>query len=190
MEQLKFLRLSLLSKKERRGLQIDLSAPATVLVAGNGFGKSAIIKSLYDTLGAKPHMVDDDWRDASVMTLLEFTIGSKRYAALKIGEEYTILDEGKTVLLSTRDVTSTLAPYLANILSFKLVLANKREEIQTPPPSYIFAPYYVDQDVSWQIPGTASSILGCFHILRDLFLNTTAAYVLTATMRRRQSAIC
>jgi predicted ATP-binding protein involved in virulence len=40
MELMRFSRLSLLSNKERRGLQIDLSAPATVLVAGNGFGKS------------------------------------------------------------------------------------------------------------------------------------------------------
>ena len=57
MAQMKFSTLSLLSQKERRGLQIDFSAPATVLVAGNGFGKSAILKSLYEVLGAKPHKI-------------------------------------------------------------------------------------------------------------------------------------
>jgi hypothetical protein len=151
MEHMRFSRLSLLSNKERRGLQIDLSAPATVLV-GNGFGKSAILKSLYEAFGAKPHKQDDEWREASVMTLVEFAVGQKHYAVLKTGDVYTILDRHKTVLLSTRHVTGELGPYLADLLAFKLVLANKKDEIKIPPPSYIFAPYYVDQDVSWQNP--------------------------------------
>ena len=53
MAQMKFSTLSLLSQKERRGLQIDFSAPATVLVAGAGFGKSAILKSLYEGTGCQ-----------------------------------------------------------------------------------------------------------------------------------------
>src|ERR1700733_3075865 len=99
MERMRFSKLSLLSNKERRGLQIDLSSPATVLVAGNGFGKSAILKSLYDALGAKPHKLDDDWRGAAVTSLLEFSIGTTQYAALKNSDTYTILDHDKSVLL-------------------------------------------------------------------------------------------
>jgi hypothetical protein len=152
MERMKFSKLSLLSNKERRGLQIDLSAPATVLVAGNGFGKSAILKSLYDALGAKPHKLDDDWRGAAVTSLLEFSIGTTQYAALKSSDTYTILDHDKSVLLSTQHVTSVLGPYLGEICSFRLVLANKKDETKVPPPSYIFSPYYVDQDASWQNP--------------------------------------
>ncbi len=152
MEQMKFLKLSLLSNKERRALQIDLSAPATVLVAGNGFGKSAILKSLYEAFGAKPHKQDADWRDASVTTLLEFRVGHRYYAMLKTGDVYTVLDHDKRVLISTQHVTSELAPYLADLLAFKLVLVNKKDETKIPPPSYIFAPYYADQDVSWQNP--------------------------------------
>jgi ABC-type cobalamin/Fe3+-siderophores transport system ATPase subunit len=75
MVQMKFLKLSLLSQKERRALQIDLSAQRTVLVAGNGCGKSAILKSLYEAFGAKPHKVDVSWTDAAVTTLVEFKIG-------------------------------------------------------------------------------------------------------------------
>lgn len=152
MERMKFSKLSLLSNKERRGLQIDLSSPATVLVAGNGFGKSAILKSLYDVLGAKPHKLDDDWREAAVTSLLEFSIGTTQYVALKTSDTYTILDHDKSVLHSTQHVTSVLGPYLAQICSFRLVLANKKDETKVPPPSYIFAPYYIDQDASWQNP--------------------------------------
>jgi predicted ATP-binding protein involved in virulence len=52
MKQMKFSKLSLLSQKEQRGLQLGFTSPRTVLVAGNGCGKSAILKSLYETLGA------------------------------------------------------------------------------------------------------------------------------------------
>jgi len=150
MAQIKFSRLSLLSQKERRGLQIDFSAPATVLVAGNGFGKSAILKSLYEVFGAKPHKVDHSWRNATVTVLLEFTLGTQQFSALKIGDTFTIQDHAKNVLINTTHITAELAPFLADLLSFKLVLANKKDQIKIPPPSYLFAPFYVDQDRSWQ----------------------------------------
>lgn len=150
MEHMRFTRLSLLSNKERRGLQIDLSAPSTVLIAGNGFGKSAILKSLYDALGAKPPKIDETWRNAAVITLLEFSVAGRNYSALKVGDTYTVQDEAKKVLICTTRVVSELAPFMADLLAFKLVLADKKDEIKVPPPSYIFAPFYVDQDVSWQ----------------------------------------
>ncbi|HIA50497.1 MAG TPA: hypothetical protein EYN91_00155, partial [Candidatus Melainabacteria bacterium] len=56
------------------------------------------------------------------------------------------------MLISTPHVTSVLGPYLGQLCSFKLVLANKKDETKSPPPSYVFAPYYVDQDASWQNP--------------------------------------
>lgn len=162
MELMKFSRLSLLSNKERRGLQIDLSNPVTVLVAGNGFGKSAILKSLYDALGAKPHKIDQTWRDAKVTALLEFMVGGTPYAALKSGDRYTILDGARTVLISTTHVVSELGPFFANLLSFSLVLADKKEQVKIPPPSYIFSPYYVDQDASWQKPWNSFTDLAMF----------------------------
>ncbi len=61
---LKFLQLSLLSRKEQSGFQVGFTKPRTLLIAGNGFGKSAILKSLYETLGAKPHKVDKSWQKA------------------------------------------------------------------------------------------------------------------------------
>lgn len=162
MELMKFSTLSLLSNKERRGLQIDLSAQTTVLVAGNGFGKSAILKSLYEAFGSKPHKVDRSWRDASVTTLVEFSVAGTPYSILKTGDVYTILDRNKKVLIATSHVGAELGPFLANLLAFRLVLANKKDETKTPPPSYIFAPYYVDQDRSWQKPWDSFSDLKMF----------------------------
>src|SRR6266852_3798145 len=66
MQKMKFLKLSLLSQREQRALQMEFAPDKTVLVAGNGFGKSAILKSLYETLGANPHKIDKSWTDARV----------------------------------------------------------------------------------------------------------------------------
>lgn len=150
MQQMKFSKLSLLSQRERRALQVEFWAPQTVLVAGNGFGKSAILKSLYETLGAKPHKIDARWKGAQVMSLLEFTIGQKRFSILKLADSYTVFNATGGIEITTNRIMAELAPYLANLLDFRLVLADKKEEIRIPPPSYAFAPYYVDQDGSWQ----------------------------------------
>jgi hypothetical protein len=152
MQQLKFSKLSLWSHKERRALQIEFSSTQTVLVAGNGFGKSAILKSLYDALGAPPHKIDRTWSDASVSSLVEFTLGRKKYAALKSGGSYTVYDNEYNTLINTARVTAELGPFFADLLDFRLVLADKKEAVKVPPPSYAFAPFYVDQDRSWQKP--------------------------------------
>ena len=84
MQNLRFSRLSLLSHNERRGLQVDFSKTKTVLVAGNGFGKSAVLKSLYDSFGARPHKIDKSWANAKVTSLLEFSISDSTYSIIKL----------------------------------------------------------------------------------------------------------
>ena len=127
MLQMKFSRLSLLSQKEQRGLQIDFALEQTVLVAGNGIGKSAILKSLYDALGAKPHKIDKSWTDAKVTSLLEFSLGKDKFAILKVGNNFTLYDYKQQVLINTSHVTSELGPYIADLLDFRLVLTDKKE---------------------------------------------------------------
>jgi hypothetical protein len=134
MQQLKFSRLSLWSQKERRALQVEFRPTQNVLLAGNGFGKSAILKSLYETLGAQPHKIDKTWTNASVSSLVEFTLGRKKFAALKTGGSYTIYDAGRTPLINTARVVAELGPFLAELLEFRLVLADKSEAIKVPPP--------------------------------------------------------
>lgn len=159
---MRFLKLSLLSQKERRAYQLDLSAPRTVLVAGNGFGKSAILKSLYETFGAKPHKVDRSWIDAKVTSLVEFELDGVRHAALKHGDAFSLFDGDLNEIVNTSQVTAHLGPEIGRLLDFKLVLADKKEQVRTPPPSYAFAPFYVDQDRSWQKPWDSFRDLAMF----------------------------
>lgn len=149
---LQFSRLCLLSQHERRAFSLNFNSTATVLQAGNGFGKSAVLKSLYNALGAEPHRIDTFWRSAQVETLLEFTVDGKPYAILAGRGRYAAFDGNQRLQLRTTSVGKDLTPYLSKLLDFQLEMMNRQEEVITPPPDYIFAPFYIDQDSSWKQP--------------------------------------
>jgi hypothetical protein len=117
---LRFSRLCLLSQHERRAFSLNFSSEATVLQAGNGFGKSAVLKSLYNALGAEPHRVDSFWRSAQVETLLEFTVDGRSYAMLAGHGRYAAFDADQRLQLRTTSVGKDLTAYLAKLLDFQL----------------------------------------------------------------------
>ena len=149
---LRFLNLCLLSQHERRAFSLDFISAATVLQAGNGLGKSAVLKSLYDAFGAEPHRIDRAWRSASVETLLRFTVDDVPYAILKGGNRFAIFDGGRKLVMRTTSVGGELTSYLAKLIDFQLEMVDKNDEVIRPPPAYMFAPFYIDQDKSWGEP--------------------------------------
>lgn len=157
MKKMRFSKLYLLSRNERAGLEISFSNRPVLVRAPNNHGKSAILKSLYDSFGAQPHKIDDSWRGANVISLVLFSIGNDDYSILKAAGEYSIFDAQRKILLSTRKVGEELTPFLANLLNFRLVMADRKDRVITPPPAYMFSPFYVDQDHGWTKPWTSFS---------------------------------
>lgn len=121
----------------------------------NGYGKSAVMKSLYETFGATPHKVDDSWRSGQIASLVEFSLGDREFVAVRAYGLYGIFDRDRNLLLKTRSQTKVLGPALANLLNFGLLMTDRSEETIVPPPSYIFAPFYIDQDHGWVKPWTS-----------------------------------
>src|SRR5690349_23943791 len=146
---MKFRRLFLLSHERRRALAMEFGVGATVIQAGNGFGKSALLKSLYDTFGAEPHRVDDNWKSEQVVSAVEFTVDGVVRTIVRSAGTYAIFDEAGNWQFQTSSVMAELAPYIADLLHFRLLMTDKRDQVVVPPPAYAFAPYYVDQDRSW-----------------------------------------
>ncbi|MFA5956126.1 hypothetical protein [Hyphomicrobium sp.] len=152
MKQLRFLSLCLLSRKEKAGFKINLDRPKTLLVGINHGGKSAVLKSLYSTLGAKPHKIDEKWRSAKVISLLEFEIDDAKFAIIRDGSRFSLFDAAKRRIFDTKHIVSELGPEIANLLDFRLILNKRAGELFVPPPAFAFAPYYVDQDQGWSRP--------------------------------------
>lgn len=149
MPNLRFSRLYLLSQNEQAGLEISFNRLPTIVRAPNNHGKSAVLKSLYDAFGAQPHKIDNSWKSANAISLVEFTIDGEEYAILKTAGSYSVFDAKKKPLITTSKVTDELGPFLANLLNFKLVMIDRDDRVRIPPPAYIFAPFYVDQDQGW-----------------------------------------
>ena len=152
MANVKFVGLFLLSQTEKRALKVPLNASRIVIQGGNGFGKSAILKSIYETLGALPRKIDKRWRSANVSSALVFEYKGKRYTAVKALGVHALFDADRKLLFAGQQVMKDWAPQLARFFGFKLIMTDRDGEIVVPPPSYIFAPFYIDQDMGWSRP--------------------------------------
>lgn len=152
MANVKFVGLFLLSQTEKRALKVPLGASRIVIQGGNGFGKSAILKSIYETLGAAPQKIDSRWRSANVSSALVFEYEGNRYTAVKALGVHGLFDADRKLLFSGQQVVRDWAPRLARFFGFKLIMSDRDGEIVVPPPSYMLAPFYVDQDAGWYRP--------------------------------------
>ncbi|MEA3474233.1 MAG: hypothetical protein U9R70_12465 [Pseudomonadota bacterium] len=150
MAKVRFEHLYLLSTVERRALSVPLAAPKLVIQGGNGSGKSVILKAIWQTLGATPPSIDDRWKTAQVSSCLVFTLGGRRYAAVKSLSVHALFDLDRNELLFFgRRLVADWAPLLARQFGFKLQIADRTGEAVIPPPAYMFAPWYIDQDKGW-----------------------------------------
>jgi hypothetical protein len=133
----------------------------TVIKGLNDVGKSSLAKSIYGTLGAEAAEVHPDWKNASVISALEFTVDAIPYILLREGKTFTLIYADKVVGCYT-SVTEGLAPALYDLLGAKLRLKNRSDKVVVPPPAFLFIPFYVDQDAGWNQPLTSFARLDQF----------------------------
>ncbi|MBE1203694.1 ATP-binding protein [Aminobacter carboxidus] len=149
MKNLRFEKLELLSTTERKGRTVKFHPRLTVITGENDVGKSSIIKSIYWAFGA-PVRMHPEWLKAKVKARVSFTIDGDRFSIVRDGTAFGVFDDKGALLITTRSVTSELGPFLAKLLDFGLVLPNKSGVTETPPPAYMFMPFYIDQDSGWR----------------------------------------
>lgn len=149
MKNLRFEKLELLSTTERKGRTVVFHPRLTVITGENDVGKSSVIKSIYWAFGA-PVRMHPEWLKAKVKARVSFAIDGERFSIVRDGTAFGVFDGKGDPLIATRGVTSELGPFLAKMLDFGLVLPNKSGVIETPPPAYMFMPFFIDQDSGWK----------------------------------------
>lgn len=152
MRNLRFESLELLSRIERKGLRIKFHPRLTVIQGENDVGKSSVIKSLYWAFSASSPKIHPKWAQAKIKALVTFTVDNERYHIFRDQDFYGVFNGNGEIMLSTNLVVKELAPFLAKLLDFKLVLPNRKGEPEVPPPAYAFLPFYIDQDAGWVRP--------------------------------------
>lgn len=149
MPTVKFKNLFLLSQVEKRALHVPLHSQKLLIQGANGFGKSVIMKSLYEALGATPNKIDDRWKNANVASCLEFEFAGATWFSVKAHGVHSLFDDKGVRRFWGQRLVKDWGPKLAEFFGFKLEMVDKDGETLTPPPAYLFAPFYVDQDGSW-----------------------------------------
>lgn len=192
MKRLRFESLELLSLRERKARKIEFHPLMTVITGTNDVGKSSVIKSLYWAFGASPAITHPTWAAVNVKAMVTFTVDDTRYRIVRDHNAIGIFNEGGRMLLVTSQITKELAPYLAHLLDFQLVLTSRQGAPEIPPPAYAFLPFYIDQDSGWTKPLDSFDSLGQYADFRKSLLEFHTGilpneyYQLEAEKRRLQ----
>lgn len=149
MHRFRFKNIWLLSHREQKARHVEFHPSKNLLVGRNHTGKTTLIRSLFETLGATPQGKLEQW-DENAVSLLEFSVDEKRYFALHQDGRRALFDADHNILISTAKF-GEWSKRFCEITEFNLVFSDKKQaEVVAADPSCFFVPFYVNQDGSWQ----------------------------------------
>lgn len=149
MKNLKLQKLFLLSHRERRARAVEFDADVTVVRGGNDVGKSHLIKSIYAAFGAEAAVVNEKWKSAQPAIAVEFTINGSAFTILRVNNQFGLFDADQELMWSESALVKEVGRRIAALLDFEIELPTKDEALITPPPQFLFLPFYQDQDRGW-----------------------------------------
>ncbi|MGX5660552.1 hypothetical protein ACWKWV_12615 [Castellaniella ginsengisoli] len=149
MHRFRFKNIWLLSHREKKARHVEFHPSRNLLVGRNHTGKTTLIRSLFETLGATPQGKLEQW-DENAASLLEFSVDSRSYFALHQDGRRALFDATFNLLISTSKFGDWSRRF-CEITDFNLVFSDKKQaEVVPADPACFFAPFYVNQDGSWQ----------------------------------------
>ncbi|MBN9626029.1 MAG: hypothetical protein ABS43_28670 [Bordetella sp. SCN 67-23] len=149
MHRFRFKNIWLLSHQEHKARHVEFHPRKNLLVGRNHTGKTTLIRSLFETLGATPQGKLEQW-DENAVSLLEFSVDEKCYFALHQDGRRALFDASFNLLISTAKFGEWSRRF-CEITDFNLVFSDKKQaEIVPADPACFFAPFYINQDGSWQ----------------------------------------
>ncbi len=176
MKGLQFQRLVLLSDSKRTANQFTFPKRFNLVTGNdNSIGKSTLVKSLFWALGCDPHF-DKDWKSNDVKTILYFTVNQNKYIASRYADGIYFGVEGSKLTKYSK-ITGQFAEDFSEIVGFDLLLANRAEGIDCPPPAFYFLPFYIDQKKSWDEPWNGFEGLGQYTRFKSNLIKYFSGYL-------------
>jgi hypothetical protein len=148
MKSFRFKNTWLLSHQDKRARQIEFHPKKNLIVGRNHTGKTSLIRSLFDTLGATPEGTLESW-DKSAVSVVEFSVDNKSYFALHQDGRRALFDAELKLLAATTNF-GDWSRLFCEITDFNLVFSDKESEVKAADPACFFLPFYINQDGSWQ----------------------------------------
>ena len=151
MRNLRFNRLLILSSSERSGNAFQFQDKINLITATeNNVGKSTLVQLILWTLGCE-FPFDTTWTNLDCKTIVEFTVNGDQYKVHRYQDRVRLI-KGEEEIQRFDKITGDYARVFSEIVDFKLLLPNRQDRLEIPPPAYYFLPFYVDQKKSWTKP--------------------------------------
>tara|TARA_R110001583_G_scaffold189195_1_gene351935 strand:+ start:5076 stop:6809 length:1734 start_codon:yes stop_codon:yes gene_type:complete len=151
MKGLQFQRLVLLSDSKKLANQFKFPKRLNLITGNdNSIGKSTLVKNLFWAIGCDPHF-DIEWKSNDVKAILYFKINQQEYIVSRYADGIYFGRKGAS-LTKYPKVTGQFSKDFAKEVGFDLLLANKQDGLDCPPPAFYFLPFYIDQKKSWDEP--------------------------------------
>ena len=115
----------------------------------NHMGKTTLIRSLFETLGATPQGTLESW-DEDAVSLLEFSFDGKHFFVLHQNGRRALFNADRQLVTTTGKFAEWTRVF-CDITNFNLVFSDKNDSnVVSADPACFFLPFYVNQDGSWQ----------------------------------------
>ncbi len=149
MNRFRFQNIWLLSYQSKKARHVEFHPRKNLIRGRNHMGKTTLIRSLFETLWAKPQGKLESW-DNDAVSMLEFSVDGKTYFAVHQSGRRALFDANKKLILSTTKFPEWTQTF-CEITNFNLVFTDKKESIvASADPTCFFLPFYINQDGSWQ----------------------------------------
>ncbi|WP_426396443.1 hypothetical protein ACN9M1_00430 [Ralstonia sp. R-29] len=149
MKSFRFENIWLLSHQAKKAKHINFHPKKNLVVGRNHTGKTSLIRTLFETLGAKPHGKLEFWDDSTV-SVLEFVVDEKHFYAAHQSGRRALFNSNRELIVATSNFQEWSRAF-CDVTEFNLVFLDKTESVITPAdPACFFVPFYINQDGSWQ----------------------------------------
>ncbi|HIF9264940.1 hypothetical protein [Photobacterium damselae] len=176
MKGLQFQRLVLLSDSKRLANQFTFPKRLNLVTGSdNSIGKSTLVKNLFWAIGCEP-LFDEEWKSNDVKAILYFKVNQQEYIVSRYTDGIYFGRKG-TVLAKYSKVTGQFAEDFAEEVGFDLMLANRNNGLDCPPPAFYFLPFYIDQKKSWDEPWNGFEGLGQYSNFKKTLIKYFCGYL-------------
>lgn len=148
MKSFRFESIYLLSRRERRARHVSFHPRKNLLLGPNHAGKSTVLRSMYETLGASPEGRLSQW-DEDAISVVAFSVDQDRYFAVHQRGNRALFDSDHQLVIATGSHAEWSKAF-AETTGFNLVVTNRQSEAVLADPACFFLLFYINQDGSWQ----------------------------------------
>lgn len=176
MKGLQFLRLVLISDSKKLANQFEFPKRLNLITGkDNSIGKSTLVKNLFWTLGCEPNF-DEEWKSNDIKAILYFKVDHSNFIVSRYKDTIYFGEIGSK-LKKYNSISGEYAKKFASIVNFNLILPNRSDELECPPPAYYFLPFYIDQKKSWGEPWNSFENLGQFADWKRTLIKYFTGYI-------------